>query len=349
MAGEWPTYRFDSQNSGYNPDSDGIRDVEHDWTHDIRGTPGLADGEMYLNGSRRDPETGTAQSSVSLELAVQGQPTVTDDYVFVTDVRYLYCLTADAKEVVWESEKVEGIFGGSPTVDGETVFVVHGGGANDYDGTRVRAFDVASGDERWQYDADGRSTPAVADGTVYVSGQDGLHSIDAESGDERFVLPEPLSDWSSPAATADLVYAVTADHDHEKELVAVETADGTVRWRTAVADGLARFGSAPVVAEDFVYATTDEGLVALDRADGTVATRFGSGVPVARAGDVLYATKDGRVYAYDAESGNRLWKHTTDEVRGSDTVSQFVTGLTPGDETVYIQAADGFHRLVSSP
>lgn len=96
MAGEWPTYRFDSRNSGYNPDSGGVRDVETDWTRDIRGTPSLADGEMYINGSRRDPKTGTTRSSISQSVSVDGQLIVTKDYVFGTSLWELFCLTADS-------------------------------------------------------------------------------------------------------------------------------------------------------------------------------------------------------------------------------------------------------------
>lgn len=105
MAGEWPTYQFDSRNTGYNPDSTGVWDESVDWTRDASWTASLADRDLYVvfdRLERRDRETGDLLSSSEVETTpVPGQATVTADHVLVASNRQLFCFTADGEDFVW--------------------------------------------------------------------------------------------------------------------------------------------------------------------------------------------------------------------------------------------------------
>ncbi len=350
-VGDWPTLGFDAANTGYAPDGSGLRDAERHWRLDAGGPASVADGALYnvhdrdaeyAALTRRDPGTAEVTSATRLvQYGVNAPPTVADGRVYVTTFIEAFCLAADRDEVLWHGPEMDGVQGG-PTVHGGTVYVNSGG----YRGVppHVRAFDAASGEQRWRYDtgSESKSTPAVAGGRVFVNSRDGLHAVDAATGERAFVVADAGYDWATPAAATDAVYT-TAYREDGVELLAIDAADGTVRWR-APADPT-RHGP-PVVADGLVYAGTDDGVVAFDAADGAeVATLHWRGSPVARVGSVVYATEGGVLYALDADGGGVLWTYRTEQVQIQDTVGRTIYGVTPVDGTVYVSARDAFHGL----
>ncbi len=74
------------------------------------------------------------------------------------------------------------------------------------------AVDAQSGQERWEFQADGviLSKPAVSDGVVYVGGgglDPYLHAVDAQSGQERWRFKAAgRVQVSSPAVSDGVVY-----------------------------------------------------------------------------------------------------------------------------------------------
>jgi outer membrane protein assembly factor BamB len=272
---------------------------------------------------------------------VNAPPTAAAGRVYVTTFIEVFCLAAGRDEVLWRGPEMDGVHG-APTVHDGTVYVNSGG----YRGVQphVRAFDAASGEEQWRYDtrSESKGTPAVAGGRAFVNSRDGLHAIDAATGDREFVVPETAYDWATPAATPDAVYTTAYRDGDGAELLAIDAADGTVRWR--VPAGSTRHGP-PVVADDVVYVGTDDGVVAL-AADGTeIASLGGAGTPVARVGSVAYAVDGGVLHALDAHGGGVLWSYTTESVRVEDTSGRRIYGVTPVDGAVYVSARDGFHGL----
>jgi outer membrane protein assembly factor BamB len=96
-----------------------------------------------------------------------------------------------------------------------------------------------------------------------------------------------------------------------EELVAVDTADGTVRWRTTVVDG--DYGNpvpSPAVTADTVYVNTYHGgLVAVETSDGAVRWRSsedGDGQPPAVGDGGVVVPRSDSVVSYDS-SANRRW------------------------------------------
>ncbi|MEF8827254.1 MAG: PQQ-binding-like beta-propeller repeat protein, partial [Halapricum sp.] len=70
------------------------------------------------------------------------------------------------------------------------------------------------GTQRWSHETDGgiRSSPAVADGVVYVGSNDGnVYALDADDGTERWTFQTGQRVRSSPAVTSDAVYVGSAD------------------------------------------------------------------------------------------------------------------------------------------
>lgn len=349
-AGTWPQFRFDKGNTGANPGGVGIRDGESYWRLRPSGPASIDSTTLYnvttrerTRGlSRRRPTTFEVTTHTPLVgYGVNSPPALAGDRVFVTTFIEVFCLAADREEILWRGPEMDGIQA-APTVAGDQVVVNSGG----FQGVapHIRAFDVADGTERWRYDTDAetKGTPAVADETVYVTATDGLHAVDATSGERLFHQPTVTGRWASPATDGEHVYAMSRA-EGASELVVLDAVDGTERWRQPTP---AMDTAPPVVTNDSVYIATEDGIVALDPSDGTErATLGGRGQPVALVGDVLYATERGILYAIDTAGDGELWSHTTEEVQIEDTVGQHIYGVTPVDGAVYVSARDAFHGI----
>lgn len=350
-SGEWPEYRFDAGNTGYDPEGSGVRDAEPYWRLRPAGTPSVSEGTMYNQAThgpdsaglaRRDPATAEVRSTTELvEYGVNSPPTVADGCVFVTTFIEVFCLAADRDEVLWRGPEMDGVQG-APTVSDGTVFVNSGGFRSV--SPHLRAFDAETGAEQWRYDtgSETKSTPAVADGRVFVNARNGLHAVDAASGERLYRVPETVGEWSTASVSDGTVY-VASERDEADELFAIDAVSGSVRWRYRSS---ALGSEPPVVADEVVYAPSEDGVVALDSTDGTTVTALGGrGTPVARVGDVLYAVEDGSLYALDARGDGVRWSYRTEQVQVQDTIGRIIYGVTPVDGAVYVSARDAFHGL----
>lgn len=163
-------------------------------------------------------------------------------------------------------------------------------------GSTLRAFDAASGGLRWERPLGPvAGAPALADDTVVVAHGDGIHSsvvraLDLATGTDRWQVP--LAGWWDEALEAavapDAVYLL----DGMGTVVAVELATGAVRWRQETGRPLVD-GRLVLAADAVVFASYDDELMVLDRADGRIrAAEPQRGVPVD-----LAATPEGLVVA----------------------------------------------------
>ena len=108
------------------------------------------------------------------------------------------------------------------------------------------ALDAESGEELWRIAAGGQGAPAVAEGVVYASGADGnLYAVDAETGEEVWAAEVPTG-FSSPVVADEAVYVGGSDG----VLYAVEVASGDELWTFEVEDSIA---SSPTVVDGLVY------------------------------------------------------------------------------------------------
>jgi outer membrane protein assembly factor BamB len=168
-----------------------------------------------------------------------------------------------------------------------------------------------------------RSSPAVANGIVYATAEDGrLYAFDANSGVPRWnrSLGNVIS-WSSPAVANGAVFAGGGDG----ALHAFDAASGAPLW-TGPTGGFV--GSSPTVAGGIVYVTSfDNKLYAFDatgadpHCTGVAPNRtcsplwtasIGSGPlevdsPAVADGVVYVGASDDKLRAFDAQTGALLW------------------------------------------
>ena len=181
------------------------------------------------------------------------------------------------------------------------------------------------------------SSPAVANGSVYVGSSDhNLYALDAASGALRWKFATGGRVTSSPAVATGRVYFGSYD----SKLYALDTATGALVWTFTTAgerrfsgkhlhgaepaaelmpDPFDVFLSSPVVVAGVVYFGSGDGNVyALDAASGALRWKFHAGDVIhaspALADGVLYVGSwDSYFYALDATSGKLRWRFKTGE------------------------------------
>ena len=156
----------------------------------------------------------------------------------------------------------------------------------------------------WQFETGGvvRSSPAVADGAVYIGSQDHyLYAIDALTGEERWRFETGHQVYSSPALAGGRVIFGSDDGT----VYALNEVTGAEQWHYETGGPL--YASA-AVADGVVYVAGEAGgyLFALDAATGAELWRFKCGVegnnrsssPVPTGDILMVGSNDHAVYAF---------------------------------------------------
>lgn len=174
-----------------------------------------------------------------------------------------------------------------------------------------------------------RSTPAVAEGLVFVANEAGLVvAAELATGHERWRTELNSAVSSALAVTGDLILAA----DRGGRLSALARSDGALRWQTRIGDsvfvdrqgrpGRSRydpwdyFVGSPLVDGERVYVGAPDGsLVALRAEDGRLLWRAKTGGPIRATpvlvGDVVaIGSFDGRLHGFGAGDGKRRWSFT---------------------------------------
>lgn len=240
-------------------------------------------------------------------------PAVADGLVLVgSGDGHLYALDTATGQGKWRVE-TGGRVRSSPAVADGTVYV------GSLDGS-VYAADLATGALKWRFDTQGhalssarfgydrksiQSSPAVADGLVYIGARDGsLYAIDAATGKQRWRADHGGS-WviTGPAVWDGKVFVGSSD---ARFLQAVDAQTGREVWRVPMP---ASVWSSPSIAGSTLYVgDTGGGVHALDAKSGKTLWTFetGGGVfgaPVPVDGAVLVTSSDGNLYALGAGEG----------------------------------------------
>lgn len=230
-------------------------------------------------------------------------------------------------------------------------------------------------DYRWKYGVGG-DLDTVSEGTVFArersereSSDDGkffdtgsedgpaadgqVVALDAETGDLQWTYGETgRQDGYTEVTVADGVYFSYCDDDDCERLSALDI-DGEERWEANVGASRHR----PVVADDVVYNTSDNGIVwAVDAETGGKrwprlvpgpdgdASRSASIVAVA---DAVYVETDAAVVALDRTGGIVRWRYEIDGDRPilDTVVSNGVVYLVTTDRIVAVADGDeSWHR-----
>ena len=171
------------------------------------------------------------------------------------------------------------------------------------------AVPIPDGRVRWRFETEAPilSTPAVVQGTVYLStGDRRVVALDAETGEliwEREVTA-PVD--SSPAVAGDLVFVGLKDG----RVLALARADGKPRWEFPT--------------NDLIYSS-----------------------PSVYRGVLYIGSSDGRLYALDAMTGRMRWSYLTDgRVISAPAVIEDVVVVNSQDRHIYlVDTNTGKHRL----
>ncbi|TDC68245.1 PQQ-binding-like beta-propeller repeat protein, partial [Streptomyces hainanensis] len=197
---------------------------------------------------------------------------------------------------------------------------------------------------RWRFRTGAmiESSPAVADGVVYVgSGDGGLYAVDAASGTEvwRFATDDVVT--TSPAVAGGVAYV-----SGSTRLYAVDAGTGQERWRFEAGDS-DTVVSSPTVADEVVYVGGQfGGLYAVDAASGAEVWRFATDdmmiVPPTVVDGVVYAGNRMRLYALDAGAGTEIWRFEGQwDKDSSPTVAEGVLYACDGAYLYALDAASG--------
>lgn len=178
------------------------------------------------------------------------------------------------KAIISPTEDNRPAFGGGVSILGNQLFATTGFGI-------VVAFDTASGNEQWRMTLPTplRGAPAVDEGRVFVSSQDGqLSALAADTGNQLWeanatVEPAAVMGSGAPAIGFGTVVAGFASG----ELFALRVENGRTLWqdqlsrsgRTTALGALSAVAASPVIDRDRVFAISHGGrMVSLDLATG---------------------------------------------------------------------------------
>jgi outer membrane protein assembly factor BamB len=185
---------------------------------------------------------------------------------------------------------------------------------------------------KWKFHTGGYviSSPAVADGIVYIGSSDGfLYALDSGAGTLRWKFATHSRVVSSPAVSAGIVYFSSYDGN----FYAVDAKIGRLKWKFRTAgekrfEGTHLHGSLPaaeIMPDPFdVYLSS----------------------PVIWGGKVFFGSGDGNIYALDATSGELDWKFKTgDVVHASPAIADGMLFIGSWDSYFYaLDTATGEQR-----
>ncbi len=191
----------------------------------------------------------------------------------------------------------------APALANGTLYITSKSGA-------LYAIDAATGKQRWTYqlgDYVVRSSPAVADGTVYVGGGFNLYAFDAATGKERWRFPMHYAGQSSPTVADGQVFIGS----QEGYLYAVNAHTGQVTWQLDT-DGLV-FASPAIAGSNLIVGTDSGNLMSITMSDGQVTWRQALDGPVFASvvvdGSTGYVTaSNGFTYGISLQDGTMLWR-----------------------------------------
>jgi outer membrane protein assembly factor BamB len=272
-----------------------------------RTTPALSENTLFVAAGYAllaiDVETGKERWSVPLRFAGSCSPVVEGDRVYVaTQEGHVSAFSTETGEEIWHIRNENLLFGSPAVADGVVVIADEAGFATAIDAQSGRelwqrpmageafttpaitggvafvatnapaltAFELKSGTELWRRDIGGESSPAAADGVVYLGGDDqAVRAIDAKTGETRWSSPLGYAIRSSVTFAGDGVYIGSGP-----TVTSIDRRDGNTLW-THVTGGAVTADLA-VVAETVIASSHDGYIYALGPSEPTASDTDGS-------------------------------------------------------------------------
>ncbi|PPJ42775.1 MULTISPECIES: outer membrane protein assembly factor BamB [unclassified Pseudoxanthomonas] len=228
----------------------------------------------------------------------------------------------------------------TPAIDGGRVYAaaVEGG---------VRAFDLQTGKQVWQYKSDLRLSggPGAGQGLVVVGTLNGqVIALDAATGAEKWQVKVPNEVISAPAIAQGLVFVRT--NDGRVSALSIETGERRWFWSNELPSLTVRGNAPVVVGPGVLFAGSDDGtLTALSSTDGRPLWTQAVGTPEGRSelermadvdgapvleGTTVFATSFKKeTIAIEGPSGRPLWKRESGGAGGLAVTSSAVLVSDP--------------------
>ncbi|AAM07631.1 PKD domain-containing protein [Methanosarcina acetivorans] len=258
------------------------------------GGPVIAEGKVLcsdwdgLHYYCLDETTGTELWNYTVDSSdsyTQGTPAVSNGTIILTSWDDIYCLDMDGN-LLWAkpNPSSSGSICGSPSIAGDMFYLTTYDFGSD-DKPALFAFDLENGTEIWNATIQRTdSTPAIADGYLYVCGgctgysESQTYCFDALNGTLIWSTPKAdqgIGDWTCSIAVADgkvFVGKSAGSSFGHKGLYALNAETGDEIWYSDSA------GDSPAIADDTVFS------IGLDQEDVAYLYAFKdeeSGMPVA--------------------------------------------------------------------
>ena len=180
---------------------------------------------------------------------------------------------------------------------------------------------------KWTFKTGGPivSSPAIADGVVYIGSMDGyIYAIDQATGKEKWKYKSRMAIASSPAVASGILYFVSS----AGALGALDAASGKPKW---------------VLPTEYERKFEAKNLHGYPSASQTIPDAWDifTSSPAVDNGKVYFGSGDGNVYAADAQTGLLQWKFATkDVVHASPAVANNTVYIGSWDSYLYALDAD---------
>ncbi len=262
-----------------------------------RLAPGYTDGVP-----QRSKGEWTYPSGVKTMGAVVGTPVAVGQTLYVgTSDGNLYAIETTYGENKWQYG-TGGKIWTSPAVEDDIVYI------SNYN---KKVFAVSSqGNEIWSTElpTSVASSPAVSADSIFVGTFDNhLYALDLATGKERWNFKADNWFWATPLVIGDTVYAGCLDD----KVYAINAGTGQEQWQFVTNGAIA---SSPISVDNFIIVASEIGdIYVLDSATGNMVRSIHIGSPVKAPlladGNTLYIhTGNLCVYAFDIQSGEKLWE-----------------------------------------
>jgi outer membrane protein assembly factor BamB len=247
---DWPMWRHDAAHSGVG--QSGPTNFTLRWSFATGGavvsSPTVADGRAYFGSQDKniyavDARTGSFIWRFTTLDRIESSPAVANGKVFTgADDGNVYCLDAFNGSLIWVTSAGGNLFAvfnaavilrSSPIVVGDKLYV----GALD---NKTYALNVNNGSISWTFQTKGyiTSSPAVANGAVYITSQEpssgALYKLDANTGSliwKRTIPYESTlgggTDMHASPTVADGMVFVSAN---TKAYYAIDATTGNIKW-----------------------------------------------------------------------------------------------------------------------
>lgn len=239
-----------------------------------------------------------------------------------------------------------------PALQPDTIFAANAKGV-------VVALDRNEGSVRWKHDLDVSLISAVGadQHLVVVSDQNGMvYALDAANGEPRWQVQASSEVLAAAATNGDVVVVQAVD----SRVQAFDVATGKPRWSYTASQAVLtlRGNSAPIIRDDIVYVSFDNGkVVALDAKTGLLRweQRFivpdgrselervidVQSDPVVSASDVVVGCYQGVVVSLERERGQPQWEEKASVIRNMATGDGSVFIVESGDTVRALRLGTG--------